>query len=311
MNFQHVQSGAPLVISATEYNAMLDAGQAARNRPVNHGPHGKGFDSLFVYIANATGRRLQKFAVVGLDEALHNTDCDEFSNRLAFKGVVPSKEKHAGRFGILQADCEPRQLVRACVSGITIARIRAKEESNGKEIYACDVTDGETQFLSQGGHQEVLWSDSTNNDRWALIRIGRLQRFFKGKLKEDIKAKAEKVTLIAEEDEREVEVTLPYPDQTPAYPKDHPCRYYAGLKEWILLDFAPHGTILKGKLASGCSEGGSTVSITPEDGGETITADVPYPDDLQDCSAGHPCRYYADGDGWTLLDLACPKDDED
>ena len=211
VNFQHVQSGDPLVISATEYNAMLDAGKAARNRPINHGTHGNGLDSLYVFIANATGRRLQKFDVVGLDEALHKADLNEFCHRPAFKGVVPNKEKHAGRFGILQADCEPRQLVRVCVSGITIARIRAQEESNGKEIFSCDITDGETQFLSQGGHQEVLWSDS--------------------------------------------------------------------------------------------------VSITPGDDHETITAAVPYPDDLKECPAGHPCRYYADGDGWTLLDLACPKEE--
>jgi hypothetical protein len=79
---------------------------------------------------------------------------------------------------------------------------------------------------------------------------------------------------------------------------------------WSLIRIGGGFKIHSGKLAAKCDEGASTVKVNPESGG-AITVDVPYPNDLKECPEGHPCRYYADGDGWTLLDIACPVEDEE
>jgi len=238
--FQHVRSGEPLQIPAATYNAMVDAAQAHRNRRINLAPHGAGFDSLFVYVVNTTGQLLQRFSVVGLDGPSETQNLDVFCSRIVFKGVKPQK-KHKGKFAVLQQDAANNMVVRACVYGATIAKV--KTDSGSSEPKFCDIKESETGYLVSGGSgAEVLWSDSSSQERWSIIRIG-----------------------------------------------------------------SGGFTIYKGKLASKCSAGASTVKVKPEEG-ETITVDVPYPNDLKECPEGHLCRYYADGDDWTLLDIACPKE---
>ena len=239
--FQHVRSGEPLQIPAVAYNAMLDAAQAHRNRRINHAPHGSGFGSLFVHVVNKSGTFLRKFDVVGLDGAAETRNLNEFKNRITFRGVVPQK-RHKGKFAVLQEDASPNMVVRACVYGVTQAKISV--ESSDDEPTFCDITEGVTDHLVSGNGAEVLWSDTTTKDRWSLIRIG------------------------------------------------------GGFK------------IFRGTLAEQCDEGAATVKVKP-DSGDVVTVDVPYPQDLKECPEGHPCRYYADGDGWTLLDIACPVEEEE
>jgi hypothetical protein len=237
--FQYVRSGEPLQIPAVTYNAMLDAAQAHRNRHINHAPHGDGFGSLFVHIVNKTGTFLRKFDIVGLDGSAETRNVHEFRNRIIFRGVVPAKQ-HKGKFAVLQEDAMPNMVVRACVYGVTQAKIKADDQ----QLTYCDIQEGVTDHLISGGGTEVLWSDETTMLRWGLIRIG------------------------------------------------------GGFK------------IHRGTLAEKCDEGVASVQVEPEDS-DTITVDVHYPQDLKECPKGHPCRYYADGDGWTLLDIARPVEEEE
>jgi len=171
--FQHVRSGEPLHIPAATYNAMVDAAQAHRNRPLNLASHGAGFGSLFISVVNKTGKFLKKFDVVGLDGSAETQNLDYFKERIVFKGVVPQK-KHKGKFAVLQEDAAANMVVRACVYGITQAKI--KVESNGgspQQPKYCDIKENETEYLAAGGSgAEVLWSDDSTLNRWALIRIG-------------------------------------------------------------------------------------------------------------------------------------------
>jgi hypothetical protein len=136
-------------------------------------PHGSGFDSLFVHVVNTTGQSLQRFDVLGLDEPLETKNIDVFCNQIVFNGVTPQK-KHQGKFAIIQQDAAPNMIVRACVYGVTIARIKVTSDSGNEnsELRYCDVKEGETGYLTSGGQTEVLWSDSSSQNRWAIIRIG-------------------------------------------------------------------------------------------------------------------------------------------
>jgi len=79
---------------------------------------------------------------------------------------------------------------------------------------------------------------------------------------------------------------------------------------WGLIRIGGGFKIHRGTLAEKCDEGAASVQVKPENG-DVITVDVPYPADLKECPKDHPCRYYADDDGWTLLDIACPVEDEE
>jgi len=243
-DFQHVRSGEPIVIPAATYNAMLDAAQAHRNRRINLSPRGAGFDSLYVYVENATGKFLERFDVVGLDGPSETQNLDAFCNKIAFKGIVPQK-KHAQRFAIVQQDAAPGMMVRACVSGVTIGKVKVEKAPKDMGGLSCGAVVDTTGYLELGGGgAAVLWIDAGTGNRWSILRIGS--------------------------------------------------------------DF----TFRKGKLAAKCEDGAETVKVQTENE-EEIEVEVPYPDDLHECPKGHPCRYYADGDRWTLLDIACPvKEDE-
>ena len=172
--FQHVRTGEPLQIPAATYNAMVDAAQAHRNRRINLAPHGAGFDSLFVYVVNTTGQSLQRFDVVGLDGPLETQNLDIFCNRIVFKGVKPQK-KHKGKFAVIQQDAAQNMVVRACVYGATVAKVKVESDSNSgnNEPKYCDVKENDTSYLASGGSgAEILWSDNSSQQRWAIIRIG-------------------------------------------------------------------------------------------------------------------------------------------
>jgi hypothetical protein len=240
-DFQHVRSGESVVIPAATYNAMLDAAQAHRNRKINLSPRGPSFDSLFVFVENATDRFLERFDVVGLDGPSETKNLDAFCNKIAFRGVVP-QEKHAQRFAVLQQDAAPGMIVRACVSGATIGKVKVEKAPKDMGGLSCGAVPNATGHLELGSGAAVLWIDSGTGIKWAIIRIGS--------------------------------------------------------------DF----TIRKGKLADKCEANAKTVKVQTENE-EEIEVEVPYPDDLRKCPAKHPCRYYADGDRWSLLDIACPKEE--
>jgi hypothetical protein len=128
---------------------------------------------LFIHVVNETGKTLQRFDVLGLDSPLETQNVDIFCNRIVFKGVVPQK-KHNGKFAVIQQDAAPNMVVRACIYGATIAKIKISSDSNNEnsELKYCDIKEGETGYLTSGGQTEVLWSDTSTQNRWAIIRIG-------------------------------------------------------------------------------------------------------------------------------------------
>ena len=127
---------------------MLDAAEAHRNRHINHAPHGSGFGSLFVHVVNKTGTFLRKYDIVGLDGSAETQNVNEFRNRIIFRGVVPRK-RHKGKFAVLQEDAMPEMVVRACVYGVTQARLRVESE-DGQCTY-CDIQEDVTDYLVSGG----------------------------------------------------------------------------------------------------------------------------------------------------------------
>jgi len=174
--FQHVRSGEPIAIPATAYNAMLDAAQAHRNRKINLSPKGAGFDSLYVHVENATGKRLERFSIVGLDGPSDSPDdpqnVDAFCNRITLRGIIP-KEEHARRFAVLQQDAEPDMIVRACIAGVTVCKIQVSQQPESFDDLSCVATSGKTEYLKIGEEgAQVLWVESGTGTRWAIIRFG-------------------------------------------------------------------------------------------------------------------------------------------
>ena len=130
-----VRRGDPLVISAEAFNSFIDVAQAFRRGRLNarrpaFAPRGGQLST--VRVRNKTGTALTRYAVVGLDQpAVSPGDNEEeFTNHIVLDGVVPSVDEHAGRFAVLLEPANPDAVVRACVSGPCVVRLRIASESH-------------------------------------------------------------------------------------------------------------------------------------------------------------------------------------
>jgi len=168
--FRKVKSGDPLVIPAAAYNAMLDAA-IANMRSQSKPSQVRGDQGVHVLVRNETGYPLEQFEVLGIDgPAFHpRNQPDAFQQTPVLRGVVP-KEKHKGKFVVVQEPAAPGSVVRACVSGLTVARVYAED----LQPKACDIEEGYTYDLTGGssGGASVLWIEEGTGEKWALIRIG-------------------------------------------------------------------------------------------------------------------------------------------
>jgi hypothetical protein len=175
--FRKVKSGDPLNIPATAYNAMLDAA-VANMRSQNKPSAIRGEQGVYVQVLNETGYPLEQFEILGVEGPVFHprNQRDAFQQTPVLRGVVP-KEKHKGKFVVLQEPAAPYTVVRACISGLTVARVYVPEPEEDKgytEPKACDIEEGYTYDFTAGssGGAAILWIEEGVGPKWALIRIG-------------------------------------------------------------------------------------------------------------------------------------------
>ncbi len=175
--FRKVKSGDPLTIPATAYNAMLDAALANLRQPNRPAPV-RGDQGVHVLVQNETGYALEQFEVLGIEGPVFNPreQADAFQQTPVLRGVVPAK-RHEGKFVVMQEATSPGGVARACISGLTVARVYVPEPEEGKDFTppkACDVGEGYTFDLTGAstGGASILWIENGTGPKWALIRIG-------------------------------------------------------------------------------------------------------------------------------------------
>lgn len=178
-NMKKVRSGDPLVIPAPAYNAFIDAAQDYRARTANVGQQATPVtrSSGIVMVKNESGTDRARFDVLGLGEPLFMPDGPagaerSFMNAVAFRGDTPDAMQHMGKFVVLLEPIAADAVGRACISGITVARLRVDD---GTKTYTeAEIIDQDEIALGPkvGGSVDVLWHQDQAGDVWAVIRIG-------------------------------------------------------------------------------------------------------------------------------------------
>jgi len=175
--FRKVKSGDPLMIPATAYNAMLDAAIATMRSQGKPAPI-RGEQGVYVQVRNETDYPLEQFEILGVEGPVFHprNQRDAFQQTPVLRGVIP-KERHKGKFVVLQESSEPGSVVRACISGLTVARVFVPEPQDGKEYKepkACDIEEGYSYDFTAyaSGGAAILWIENGPGPCWALIRIG-------------------------------------------------------------------------------------------------------------------------------------------
>jgi hypothetical protein len=170
---KHVQSGDKLRIPAAAYNAFIDTTWQlrARQQDQRQGATPRSKSSTLIRVKNASGSDQPRFAVMGIGSPILSSanDNDHFKSEVTFSVSTPTTS-HRGKFVVLQEPLAAGAIGQACVSGVTLLKLRVPE--NGLFDFA-DVTDGDATLLTCAPHGSaaVLWRENTT-DGWAVVRLG-------------------------------------------------------------------------------------------------------------------------------------------
>lgn len=170
-----VQRGQPLVIPASTYNAFVDAAQDYQRRRLSQESAGLSTsrDADMVLVKNASGADRARFEILGISAPVFTpTDnLDEFRNRVALTGVLPTAATYWGKFVILAEPIRNGALGLGWLSGVCPVKI---DMANANHWHA-DVADNVAANLKSagGGAAQILWKESGTGVKWAVVRLGR------------------------------------------------------------------------------------------------------------------------------------------
>lgn len=177
--FHKVRPGDDLNVSATAYNAIIDAAQAEQRRQLGNDsdPRTTTRDASIIRVKNGTGSDLPRLSVVGLSTPIFTpTDSlDAFLREVTFRGIVPTSS-HLGKFAILLEPAATDQVVRAFVSGVCPVMVDVSDADHT----CADVDPTQTDALasSETGTAQILWKEGDDDPvyatgpQWAVVRFG-------------------------------------------------------------------------------------------------------------------------------------------
>ncbi len=172
-----VQSGQPLVIPASAYNAFIDAALDFRQRTAHLG---QGAQSSFsqasiVLVRNDSGSNQNRMSVLGVDTPIIDPSAneEEFKNRVALSCVAPAADTHEGKFVVLAEPIASGKIGRAYAAGVCPVKIDVPDEDH--EWRYAEIADGVTANLkvSMQGSAGILWRVGGTGVQWAVVRLGK------------------------------------------------------------------------------------------------------------------------------------------
>jgi len=179
MTLRKVLAGEPFVAPASTWNAFIDAAQDFKNRTADIGRQPvAGFRSSgIITVKNESGAARRQFDVLGLDEPIFlpgggSSDAAEksFRNFVAFRGQMPSKNEHVGKFVVLIEPLAAGAVGKGCVSGVCQVRVNVTDVDHE----FAELADGKADVLESGdtGSAKILWKEDGTGQKWAVVHLG-------------------------------------------------------------------------------------------------------------------------------------------
>ncbi len=172
-----VQSGQPLVIPASAYNAFIDAALDFRQRTAHLGRESQPSfaQASIVLVRNDSGSNQNRMAVLGVDTPIIDPSAneEEFKNRVALSCVAPAADTHEGKFVVLAEPIASGKIGRAYAAGVCPVKIDVPDEDH--EWRYAEIADGVTANLkvSMQGSAGILWRAGGTGVQWSVVRLGK------------------------------------------------------------------------------------------------------------------------------------------
>lgn len=167
-----VSPGQPIVLSAGDHNAMLDAARAhrARQQLTADEPTAK-LQSGIILIRNASGSDCSFLDVLAIDVPLilPTDSLNEWRSRVAMSCIAPDSATHAGRYVVLQEPIPAGKMGRAMVIGVTPVNLDVTADSDR----FAEVATGVSASLKTGttGSARILWKESGTGAKRGVVML--------------------------------------------------------------------------------------------------------------------------------------------
>ncbi|MCK4415504.1 MAG: hypothetical protein KAY32_18355 [Candidatus Eisenbacteria sp.] len=164
------RAGDKLAIPAPDYNTMVDAAQEYLGRQRDQGctPGGRFLDAGIIEIKNGSGADRERFDVLEIDEPIFDLDTAAGAEQPRAVGVKPGGP--SGKIAVLLEPVADGEVARACVSGMTIARIDLVDASH-KWAELKENECGHLQTRRETGAGFILWSSDETGTQLVLLRL--------------------------------------------------------------------------------------------------------------------------------------------
>lgn len=178
--FRKVTAGQPIVISARQHNAGVDAAQAHRSSlyGFQSGPTPQSI--VEVKVQNDCGADRDIGEILGLDDLIISPD-DNFAEcyrQRTFSGTTPAHDQRQ-RFGVLLEPIANGRVGRCCIWGDCIARIEGDQTDGGAVVggptnygFAGVKPDSYVLHTAPDGGAQILWQTASTSQRYAVVRVG-------------------------------------------------------------------------------------------------------------------------------------------
>jgi hypothetical protein len=166
-----VSPGQPIVLSAGDHNAMLDAARAhrARQQLTADEPAAK-LQSGIILVKNASGSDRSFLDVLAIDVPLilPTDSLNEWRSRVALSCISPGST-HAGRYVVLQEPIPAGKMGRAMVIGVTPVNLDVTADTDR----FAEVVTGVSASLKTGttGSARILWKESGTGAKRGIVML--------------------------------------------------------------------------------------------------------------------------------------------
>lgn len=165
-----MQPGDPLKIPAETFNTFIDAAQdfKARTRGFAQKATAQAPQRTIIPVKNLSGADRYRFDVLEISQPLFDIDSDAGKERPMANGAKPGGP--SAKIAVLLEPARVGEIARACVSGVTVARVKLKETWH-KWV---DLKKDECEYLesrAEPGGGYILWSSGQVGTQLVLLKI--------------------------------------------------------------------------------------------------------------------------------------------
>jgi len=176
---EKVKPGDPFRMTAETFNTFVDAARDFKMRQQGGGarPLRETRQPGIVLVKNDDVFDIERFEAMRIEDSMVISPTDnliEFKNRPVPKCKGIDDNAHIGRWVIAQEPIPAGKFGRACISGITPAKIDVGYAGHTHADAADKYDSGSKLRSGWYGAAEILWKQSGTGEKWAVVRLGTL-----------------------------------------------------------------------------------------------------------------------------------------